>query len=39
MANRAKHVDDSELELLVFGDEDSDEYRVTAAHVAGVGSS
>ncbi len=33
MANKVKHADDSELQLLVFGDEDSDEYRVTAAHV------
>ena len=33
MANTVKHADDSELQLLVFGDEDSDEYRVTAAHV------
>lgn len=33
MANKVKHADDSELQLLVFGEEDSDEYRVTAAHV------
>jgi len=37
MANKVKHADDSELQLLVFGDEDSDEYRVTSAHVETCG--
>lgn len=33
MANRTTHLDDLQLQVLVFGDEESDEYRVTAAHV------
>jgi hypothetical protein len=33
MASNVKHADDSELQLLVFGDEGSEEYRLAAAHV------
>jgi serine/threonine protein kinase len=33
MTNQLRHADDAELSQLVFGDDDRDEYRVTAAHV------
>ncbi|WP_298865548.1 serine/threonine-protein kinase [uncultured Gimesia sp.] len=33
MTSNLKHVDDAELQVLLYGDEDSEEYRLTAAHV------
>lgn len=33
MTSHLKHADDAELQILLYGDEDSNEYRTTAAHV------
>lgn len=33
MTSNLKHADDAELQVLLHGDEDSNEYRMTAAHV------